>query len=89
MARKTINTLETDKEFKKLAAKANAANAEAKKVLFQMNIAEKDKKAVKAFCAQNSVSMTDGLLKCFYYVKSQVESGKAEMTRGGVFELSR
>lgn len=86
MPRQTIAGIDELNEVARKANAMNTASGDNKKVLLQLNISERDKIAVKTFFAANNVSMTDGLIKCFYFVKNQMEQGKLELTRGGIFE---
>ena len=85
MARTTVS-LDDDKEFKELAAKANAMNtpADTKKALLQIEVTQTERNAIKAYFSAHGVTLKSGLLASFNFAKTEIDAGRATINGGGI-----
>ena len=85
--RQTIS-LDGDKEFKELAAKANAMNtpADTKKALLQIEVTQTERNAIKAYFSAHGVTVKSGLLASFNFAKSEIDAGRAIINGGGIIK---
>lgn len=83
--RQTIS-LETDKEFKELAAKANAMNtpADTKKALLQIEVTQTERNAIKSYFSAHGVTLKSGILASFNFAKTEIDAGRATINGGGI-----
>lgn len=83
--RQTIS-LDGDKEFKELAAKANAMNtpADTKKALLQIEVTQSERNAIKSFFSSHGVTLKSGLLASFNFAKTEIDAGRATINGGGI-----
>lgn len=85
--RQTVS-LDSDKEFKELAAKANAMNTPAaqKKSLLQIEVTAAEKNAIKSYFSAHGVTVKSGLLASFNFAKSEIDAGRAIINGGGIIK---